>query len=460
MRRVVLLAFIWGWSFMFIKVALEGMTPSTIAFTRIALGMAVMLVVLRLRRASLPRDPVMWRHFAVMGLTSSAIPFTLLAWGEEHITSALTSVVNASTPLFAAVMAAVALGERLRKVQLGGLMLGFVGVAVAAGVGGRDLAGSSLTGVGAAVLASSFYGFGFAYARRHLTGIPPLTATCGQLVTGTVLALPAALATTMQKGFSLSPTRAVAVVLLGVLGTGFAYLLNYAAIADLGATRASLVTYLVPIVAVSVGVLFLSEPFHVRLLIGGALTVMGIALLQDRLRGLRRLPLVGALLTVLAVLGLGACVDDSGGSVSTATTTGKCGAPLTEALDPGSLQHVLPGGPEPSYTTDPPTSGPHRPVGNTIVGVQTTPLDKPTQVGVLEGGGVLLQYHGLSAEEQRRLERQAGGDVRVAPNPALSAPVVATAWRHKVVCQGLDVEALKAFVRAYAGGRTNNHAGQ
>jgi hypothetical protein len=96
-------------------------------------------------------------------------------------------------------------------------------------------------------------------------------------------------------------------------------------------------------------------------------------------------------------------------------------------------------------------------VGNTIQGVQAAPLDKPTQVGVLEGGGVLLQYKGISADEQKRLERQAGGDVRVAPNPALPAPVVATAWRHKMVCQGLDIDALKDFVRRFAGSQANTH---
>lgn len=448
MRRVLILAFIWGWSFLFIKVAIEGMTPATVAFTRIFLGMIVMVATIRLKGITLPRDRTMWRHFAVMGLMYSAIPFTLLAWGEQHISSALTSVINASTPLFAAIAAAVALGERLRRIQIAGLLLGFVGVSVAAGLAGRDLTSSSLAGVGAGLCASACYGFAFAYARRHLHDTPALVAASGQLMTGAVLALPLAAWTTAQDGISLDFHRVVAIVLLGVVGTGIAYVVNYQSIALIGATRASLVTYLVPIVAVTVGVIFLSEPFHLRLLVGGALTVLGIAMLQDRLRMLRRLPLVGALLSLLL---LGACVNDTGGSVGTATTTGACGAAQTEPLDPSSLQHVLPGAPEPRYATDPPTSGPHRPIGTTVTGVQTVPLDRPTQVGVLEGGGVLLQYTDLSAEDQRRLERQAGGDVRVAPNPSLPAPVVATAWRHKMTCQGLDIEALKAFVRTYAG---------
>ena len=458
MARVVLLAFIWGWSFLFIKVGVQGMTPATVAFSRILLGMVVMTAVLAARRTRLPRDRAQWRHFAVMGLTYSAVPFTLLAWGEQHISSALTSVINASTPLFAALAAAVALGERLRRPQLVGLALGFVGVAVAAGLTGGDLGSSSLAGVGAGVLASMCYGFAFVYARRNLHDTPPLVAACGQLVTGAVLALPLAAWTTAREGISLDFHRVVAIGLLGVFGTGIAYVVNYQSIALIGATRASLVTYLVPIVAVTVGVVFLSEPFHLRLVVGGVLTVLGIALLQDRLhpgRLLRRLPVVGAL---LAALLFGACVDDTGGSVATPTTTGQCAQAVTEPLDPGSVQHVLPGAAEPAYQgADPPTSGAHRAGADQVTGVSPSPLDRPTQVGILETGGVLLQYKGLSADDQRRLERQAGGDVRVAPNPSLPAPVVATAWRHKMQCQALDVEAIKAFVRTYAGGKTNNH---
>lgn len=292
MRRVVGLAFIWGWSFLFIKVAVRGMTPPTVAFTRVALGMVVMLVVLRVRGLSMPRDLRTWRHFAVMGLLYSAVPFTLLAWAEQpgRATSALAAVVNASTPLFAAIFAAAVLSERLKPVQLVGLLVGFGGVSVAAGVGGADLASSSLTGVAAAVVASACYGFSFAYAQRNIVGIPPLVAACGQLITAAVFVAPVAAFTTAHEGVSLNGRIIVAITLLGVVGTGFAYLINYRTIADIGPTRASLVTYLVPVVAVTVGVVFLGEPFHIRLLVGGALIIFGIALLQERLARLRRVP--------------------------------------------------------------------------------------------------------------------------------------------------------------------------
>jgi drug/metabolite transporter (DMT)-like permease len=280
-----MLAFIWGWSFLFIKVALRGMTPATVAFSRVALGMIVMLGVLRIRGLHLPRDKRMWRHFAVMGLMYSAVPFTLLAWAEQHITSALTSVVNASTPLFAALAAAIALGERLKRPQVVGLFLGFAGVGVASGISAADLSGSSTIGVGAGLAASACYGFSFAYAQRHVVGIPPLVAANGQLVMATALTLPFAVLTSVRDGLHLEPRILLSIGLLGMVGTGFAYLLNYQSIADIGPTKASLVTYLVPVVAVALGVAFLGEAFHLRILLGGLLVVVGIALLQERLTG-------------------------------------------------------------------------------------------------------------------------------------------------------------------------------
>jgi drug/metabolite transporter (DMT)-like permease len=287
-RRVLLLAFIWGWSFLLIKVALRGMPPAAVAFTRIALGGIVVGLVVRRRGLTMPRDRRTWAHFAVMGLTYSALPFTLLAWGEEHITSALASVMNAGTPLFAAIAAAVGLGERLRPPQVAGLVLGFAGVAVAAGVGGEDLASSSLTGAGAALAAAASYGFGFAYVQRHIVGIPPLIAVLGQLATGTVLIAPVAVGATVHAGLDLDGRSVLSVVLLGVFGTGVAYVLNYQTIAAVGPTRASLVTYVVPVVAITAGVAFLDEPFHLRLLLGAVMVVVGIALL--RVPRLRREP--------------------------------------------------------------------------------------------------------------------------------------------------------------------------
>jgi drug/metabolite transporter (DMT)-like permease len=216
------------------------------------------------------------------------VPFTLLAWGEQHITSALTAVVNACTPLFAAAFAAWLLGERLRVPQLAGLVVGFVGVGVVAGVGGGDLAGSSLAGVLAVVAASAGYGFGFAYAHRFTEGLSPLQLWFGQLAAGAVLLAPVAGGDLAAGRVDLQPLGLLCLLLLGGLGTGYAYLLNYRTLQEHGATVASLVTYLVPIVGVAAGVLVLGEPFSLRLVLGGLVVVAGVALVQGRLLGARR----------------------------------------------------------------------------------------------------------------------------------------------------------------------------
>src|SRR3954447_4101200 len=132
MKRLVLLSFIWGWSFLFIKVSVEGMTPPTVAWARVTLGAAALVVVARPSARDLWRGGLL-RHYLVVALVANAVPFTLLAWSEERITSALTAVLNASTPLFTAVIAALYLHDRLNRRQVVGLVLGFVGVAVAAG---------------------------------------------------------------------------------------------------------------------------------------------------------------------------------------------------------------------------------------------------------------------------------------------------------------------------------------
>jgi drug/metabolite transporter (DMT)-like permease len=289
-RRLFLLAFIWGWSFLFIKVAVEGLTPTTFAWTRIALGAAVLYAILRHQGGRIPVDRTSLRHYAVAATTGNIVPFTLLAWGEQHITSALTAVLNASTPLFTAVFAAIGLSERLRPVQIAGLALGMAGVAVAAGLGASDLEGSSTAGALAAILAGAAYGIAFVYMRRHLVSYPPVVAATGQLATGAVMLFPLAALTSIVDGVSLTPTRLGAILALGVVGTGLAYVLNYRVIGELGPTKASLVTYVIPVVAVVVGIVVLDEPFEWRLVVGGLLTVGGIAAVNAKRPARERVP--------------------------------------------------------------------------------------------------------------------------------------------------------------------------
>jgi hypothetical protein len=151
---------------------------------------------------------------------------------------------------------------------------------------------------------------------------------------------------------------------------------------------------------------------------------------------------------VAIVLALGAVVAGCGSGGTKASAA--CSAEVREAFDPNSLQHVLPGGRAPEYLTNPPTSGPHVP-GPALSGVRTDVLDKPTQVGALEAGSVLLQHRDLDDASRQQLEALAGDQVIVAPNPDLPAKVVATAWVTKQTCSSVDAAAVNAFIAAHRG---------
>ena len=437
----------WGFSFLFIKVAVAGFNPVTVAAGRVGLGALALVAVLSVRGMPLPRDRRVWRHLAVMGVVGNAVPFTALAWGEEQITSALASVLNATTPLFTAAIAASWDRERLRPGQLIGLAVGLGGVAVATGLGSSDVAGTHLTRALGPILATAAYGVAINYTKRHLLDVAPAAAACGQLMVATAVLLPVAVVTSITGSFSVTPTRALSVVLLGVFGTGIAWVIFYGMVAELGPTRSSLVTYLVPIVAVMAGVTFLSEPLTSRLVLGAVLVIVGVLAVNQygvaaMMRRLRPGAVAMLLLVVLAAGLLVGCGDSDGES-------GACGEVTTDPVDPASLNHVVAGGPEPSYVVDPPSSGAHLPL-ELNERVLRGPLSRPEQVGLLELGAVLIQHRGLADGEAARLEELASVDVYVAPNPDLADPVVATAWVHTLRCSEVDAGALEDFVSQFA----------
>lgn len=160
---------------------------------------------------------------------------------------------------------------------------------------------------------------------------------------------------------------------------------------------------------------------------------------------------VKRVLVAAGVVGLGlvaGCGGEGGGGPQRSAPA--CDGVVSDALDPTSVQHLLPGSPEPSYATDPPTSGAHA-SGDVPGGVQEGPLARPVQVAILEEGGVVVQHRGVAPGERRRLEVLAGDQVVVAPNPDLPAAVVATAWRHRLVCRRVDEQALRSFIAEHRG---------
>lgn len=273
------LAVIWGASFLFIKVALEGLSPTQIVAGRLLSGAAVLGVAVRFGVARYPRGAYEWRVVATMAVIANVFPFALFAWGEERVTSSMASVLNATTPLWTAAMAAIAMlpGERLNLRRVLGLLVGLTGVVII--VQPWESAGGQVLGELACVGAAACYGVSFVYTSRRITGhIPAMTAAVGQITAGAALATVVAIATTATSDAATSVDFGIAasVVTLGAVGTGVAYLLFFHLIETGGPTAASTVTFAMPFVGVLLGVLVLDERVGWNVALGGAIVVAGI----------------------------------------------------------------------------------------------------------------------------------------------------------------------------------------
>jgi len=285
MLRLGLLALLWGSNFLLIAVALDGFDPLQIMAGRLALGAAVLVMILLLGGQHLPRQLAVWKHLLFAAVVGNVVPYYLFAWAEQTVASSLAGVLNATTPLFTLAIAVASRQEsRVTIDRVVGLAIGFVGVVVIMAPWQAGALGS-LAGQLAVLVASACYGVVFVYQRRFLTGrgTPPLVLAAGQMVAATlVVALATPVIVAAPVTWTLMPL--LSVVLLGTLGTGVAYAINFRLIQDEGATNASTVTYLLPVVAVVLGALFLAERITANVVIGTLVVFVGIALAQQRLR--------------------------------------------------------------------------------------------------------------------------------------------------------------------------------
>lgn len=286
---ILTLALIWGSSFLFIKIGLNGgMSPVLVAGGRLAVGAALLWGVVLARRLfapgsfkkPIPRDRAIWVKIALIGLVNNAIPFVLIAWGEQRISSGLTSVLNSSMPLFTVLFAHfLTRDDRITPGKALGVLIGFAGVAVVIAPGAGDLAGE-LPGSLAIVAASAAYAIATVFVRKALTGATdPIATGAAQLLTAFVWLAPLTLADAAR--LSVAPADALlAVVALGLLGTGLAYIIYYLLIQRVKASQMSLVTYLLPVTALVYGALFLREEITLHALAGFGLIVSGILLVN------------------------------------------------------------------------------------------------------------------------------------------------------------------------------------
>ncbi|MGA5068466.1 DMT family transporter [Streptomyces exfoliatus] len=281
--RFGVLALIWGFSFLLIKVGTEGFAPLQVAFGRLFFGTAVLAVALVVKRDRLPRGARVWGHLAVAAFLLNALPFSLFAYAELTISSTLAGICNATTPLWGMLLSLVALSEdRPTRIRAAGLGIGFMGVLTVLGAW-QGFSGLDVTGTALALLASFSYAIGWIYVRRTLTG----TGVSNLSLAGSQVGLAALQLAVVTPLFASAPESVelmplLAVIALGALGTGYAMLLQYGVVAEVGPTTASMVTYFVPVIATAAGVALLDEQITWNTPLGAVVVLAGAALTQTR----------------------------------------------------------------------------------------------------------------------------------------------------------------------------------
>jgi len=272
------LAAIWGASFMFIKVAVREVDPLALVWLRVVLaaGVLVPVALIAAGRRGVDEARAAVGRLVALGLLNSALPFALISWAETRIDSGLAAILQAAAPLFTVVIAARIGDERARGWRLVGFLVGFVGVALLVGA---HLAGGLLPAL-AVVLAALSYSAAGLFAARRLRETEPLVIAAGSMVGAAIVMAPFGLAT--LPGSLPGWKETASVIVLGILGTGIAYILYFLMIREAGASRSILVTYLVPPVALAYGVLVLGEPLPVVAVVGLALILGGVSLAGRR----------------------------------------------------------------------------------------------------------------------------------------------------------------------------------
>ncbi len=282
------LGFMWGSSYLFIKLAVDDFGTFTLVALRLVVGATLLWTCVRIVGQRLPRERRIYGHLLVMAVINITIPFLLITWAEQSVESSLAAILTSPVPLFAIVLSALFLhDEPLRVNSLVGLIVGFIGVVI---VTSRGLTGqgSSVAGELALLGAAFSYGCGAVYSRRNVRGLAPIIpavfqVTFAAIMVGTVAIL-------FEHPWTARPDgQAIFSILwLGILGSGLAYLAVFRLFAHWGATRTTLVAYLIPPVGIVLGFLVLQEPVDGRLVIGTALVIAGVGLVNSRY-GRRRL---------------------------------------------------------------------------------------------------------------------------------------------------------------------------
>ena len=261
---------------MWIKIAVQEIGPITLVAIRVLFGLLFGIVVIYVQRIRWPQSLKEWTPLLVLGVTNIAIPFFLISWGEQSIDSAVASILNATVPLFTILIAHFLLqDDKMTAPKVLGLLMGFAGVVI---LMSKDIGASlgSLLGQFAIVLASAFYAGGGVYARKTTQDIPGIMRSAGPLLPATVVMWLAMFLVESPVKFPQLGITWIALLFLGVLGSGFAFVLSYYLLHEIGPTRTSMVTYLFPLGGVIQGVVFLNEDLSWQLVMGAVLIVLSL----------------------------------------------------------------------------------------------------------------------------------------------------------------------------------------
>lgn len=283
---LLILSVLWGGSFFFIAVAVKGLPPITIVLLRVALAALALNLVLLAVGQRLPVDRRHWKAFFVMAALNNAVPFTLIVWGTAHIPSGLASVLNASAPLWALVVAHVLThDEKMTRPRVVGVIIGFAGIIYMIGVDAVRAMGTHVVAQLAVVAGAFCYALGSATGRRlQYLAMKPLLFSAGQFAAATVLMLPVALLVDRPWQLPVPGVEVMAAVAgLAIVSTAFAYIIYFRVLSSAGAVNILLVTFLVPITSILLGAAFLGERLQPSHFLGMALIGTGLAVIDGRL---------------------------------------------------------------------------------------------------------------------------------------------------------------------------------
>jgi drug/metabolite transporter (DMT)-like permease len=277
----IILGVIWSASFLWIKIAIREMGPFTLVGYRVLFGALAGIVISLVFRSAWPHDRAAWITLIILGLTSTAIPFVLISWGEQTIDSAVASILNASVPLFTILMAHFMLkDDRMTLQRVLGLLAGFSGVVILLSKDLQPGQHNSIIGQVAVVLAAAFYAGSTIYARKRTENVPGVLRGIIPLISASVIMWVLIPFVEAPVHMPSLPITWVALLWLGVLGSGVALILWYYLLHEIGPTRATLVTYVFPMGGVILGVVFLKESVTWQLFVGALMIVASIVVVN------------------------------------------------------------------------------------------------------------------------------------------------------------------------------------